>query len=51
MTEGISLVNMPATQLQVAMGIPLNRIPDIRRFYAKDDPENGDSPIDFLEVL
>jgi acetyl-CoA carboxylase/biotin carboxylase 1 len=26
-TEGITGVNMPATQLQVAMGIPLNRIP------------------------
>jgi len=48
-TEGISLVNMPATQLQVAMGIPLNRIPDIRRFYDKEDPEEGDSPIDFME--
>jgi acetyl-CoA carboxylase/biotin carboxylase 1 len=32
-TEGITNVNLPATQLQVAMGIPMNRIPDIRRFY------------------
>ena len=48
MTEGISLVNMPATQLQVAMGIPLNRIPDIRRFYDKEI--DGDSKIDFLEA-
>ncbi len=25
--------NMPATQLQVAMGIPLERMPQIRNFY------------------
>jgi acetyl-CoA carboxylase/biotin carboxylase 1 len=48
-TEGISGVNMPATQLQVAMGIPLNQIPDVRRFYGKKDFETGDSAIDFLE--
>merc|ERR1719183_3072284 len=30
-TEGITGVNMPATQLQVAMGIPLHRMPDVRR--------------------
>ena len=33
-TEGISLVNLPATQLQVAMGIPLNNIPEIRKVRA-----------------
>ena len=48
MTEGLSLVNLPATQLQVAMGIPLNRIPDIRRFYGRKDAEEGDGPIDFM---
>jgi acetyl-CoA carboxylase/biotin carboxylase 1 len=47
-TEGLSLVNLPATQLQVAMGIPLNRIPDIRRFYGRKDAEEGDGPIDFM---
>jgi len=46
-TEGLTGVNMPATQLQVAMGIPLNRIPDMRRFYGKEDLY-GDSPIDFF---
>ena len=46
-TEGITNVNLPATQLQVAMGIPMNRIPDIRRFYGLDP--DGDSPIDFME--
>ena len=29
-TEAITGVNMPATQLHIAMGIPLYNIPDIR---------------------
>ncbi|KAK5578910.1 hypothetical protein RB653_008585 [Dictyostelium firmibasis] len=32
-TEQITGVNLPATQLQIAMGIPLHRIPDIRKLY------------------
>ena len=32
-TEQISNVNLPAAQLNVAMGIPLDRIPEIRRLY------------------
>ena len=47
-TEGITGVNMPATQLQVAMGIPLYNIPEIRRFYGKEDMYGLD-PIDFME--
>nr|ASA45565.1 acetyl CoA carboxylase 1a [Amphidinium carterae] len=47
-TEEISGVNMPATQAQVLMGIPLARMPQIRRFYGKS-PDDLDSPIDFLE--
>eukprot|EP00405_Crypthecodinium_cohnii_P020766 CAMPEP_0206482608 /NCGR_PEP_ID=MMETSP0324_2-20121206/38966_1 /ASSEMBLY_ACC=CAM_ASM_000836 /TAXON_ID=2866 /ORGANISM="Crypthecodinium cohnii, Strain Seligo" /LENGTH=2089 /DNA_ID=CAMNT_0053960569 /DNA_START=18 /DNA_END=6287 /DNA_ORIENTATION=- len=46
-TEGITGVNVPALQLQVGMGIPLERVPDIRRFYGIDPA--GDSKIDFLE--
>jgi len=46
-TEGVTGVNLPATQLQVAMGIPLNKIPEVRRFYGRD--MYGDSEIDFLE--
>ena len=34
-TEMISGVNLPAAQLQIAMGIPLNRIADIRALYGK----------------
>eukprot|EP00522_Entomoneis_paludosa_P016513 CAMPEP_0172450434 /NCGR_PEP_ID=MMETSP1065-20121228/8763_1 /TAXON_ID=265537 /ORGANISM="Amphiprora paludosa, Strain CCMP125" /LENGTH=2096 /DNA_ID=CAMNT_0013202215 /DNA_START=2922 /DNA_END=9212 /DNA_ORIENTATION=- len=47
-TEGITDVNMPATQLQVAMGIPLYNIPQVRSFYSREDPY-GTSPIDFME--
>jgi acetyl-CoA carboxylase/biotin carboxylase 1 len=46
-TEGITGTNLPSTQLQVAMGIPLYNIPAIRELYGKD-PE-GTDPIDFLE--
>ena len=35
-TEGGFGVNLPALQLQVAMGIPLANVPDIRRFYGDD---------------
>jgi len=34
-TEGLTGVSVPATQLQVAMGIPLNKVPSIREFYGK----------------
>ena len=46
-TEWISGVNIPAAQLMVASGIPLHRIPDIRRMYGLDPA--GDSPINFEE--
>jgi len=46
-TEELTRVNLPATQLQVCMGIPLDRIPQIRRFYGKAADE--DSSIDFLQ--
>ena len=32
-TEGVTGVNLPATQLQVAMGIPLPQMPEVRRLY------------------
>mmetsp|Transcript_36664 Transcript_36664/g.53859 ORF Transcript_36664/g.53859 Transcript_36664/m.53859 type:complete len:2101 (+) Transcript_36664:49-6351(+) len=47
-TEGITGVNLPATQLQVAMGIPLHNIPEVRKFYGRPDMY-GTSEIDFLE--
>jgi len=45
-TEGLTDVNLPATQLQVAMGIPLTNIPDIRKLYNRD--MFGTSAIDFM---
>uniref|UniRef100_A0A0K6S787 Uncharacterized protein n=1 Tax=Chromera velia CCMP2878 TaxID=1169474 RepID=A0A0K6S787_9ALVE len=45
-TEGLTGVNLPATQLQVAMGIPLSRVPQVRSFYGRDP--SGSDPIDFL---
>jgi acetyl-CoA carboxylase / biotin carboxylase 1 len=44
-TEMVSGVNLPAAQLQVAMGIPLHRIRHIRQLYGVDP--HGMSEIDF----
>ncbi|PVU96100.1 hypothetical protein BB561_001384 [Smittium simulii] len=44
-TEMVTGVNLPAAQLLVAMGIPLHRNTDIRRFYNVDVDETTD--IDF----
>jgi acetyl-CoA carboxylase/biotin carboxylase 1 len=44
-TEMISGVNIPAAQLQIAMGVPLHCIKDIRIMYGL--APNGTSPIDF----
>ncbi|KAL0482923.1 acetyl-CoA carboxylase [Acrasis kona] len=45
-TEWITQTNIPSIQLQVAMGIPLSNIPDIRGFLQCEDRE-GTNPIDF----
>jgi acetyl-CoA carboxylase/biotin carboxylase 1 len=45
-TEGLTGINLPATQLQVAMGIPLYNIPEVRRFY--DRESYGTEKIDFF---
>ncbi|XP_053202232.1 acetyl-CoA carboxylase-like isoform X2 [Panonychus citri] len=44
-SEMVSDVNLPACQLQIAMGLPLYRIKDIRLLYG-ESPLN-DKPIDF----
>ena len=46
-SEGVCNVNLPATQLQVACGIPLSHIPEVRKFYGRDPDELTD--IDFIE--
>eukprot|EP01128_Nolandella_sp_AFSM9_P005972 TRINITY_DN2995_c0_g1_i1.p1 TRINITY_DN2995_c0_g1~~TRINITY_DN2995_c0_g1_i1.p1 ORF type:complete len:2209 (+),score=622.06 TRINITY_DN2995_c0_g1_i1:78-6704(+) len=48
-TEMVTNVNLPSCQLQVAMGIPLHRIADIRTFYGFD--RWGDSKIDFMNPV
>lgn len=45
-TEGITDINLPALQLQVAMGIPLSNVPAIRNFYGLDPTEK--KTIDFF---
>jgi acetyl-CoA carboxylase/biotin carboxylase 1 len=51
-TEMITQVNLPAAQLQVAMGIPLDNIPEIRTLYGQnrfaDDPSSKEARIDFM---
>ncbi|XP_065833896.1 acetyl-CoA carboxylase-like isoform X2 [Oscarella lobularis] len=44
-TEILTNVNLPAAQLQIAMGLPLHCIKDIRLLYGKKPWES--SPIDF----
>ena len=44
-TEWISGVNIPSCQLMIGMGVPLNRIPDIRRLYGQDP--KGTSQIEY----
>lgn len=50
-TEMITRVNLPAAQLQVAMGIPLYNIPEIRELYGRhrfeEEPHATKSIIDF----
>lgn len=44
-TEMVSGVNLPAAQLQIAMGIPLDLVTDIRMYYGADPLSKR--PIDF----
>lgn len=47
-TEELTRVNLPATQVLVCCGVPLENIAQIRRFYGKSDSDTT-SPINFLE--
>jgi acetyl-CoA carboxylase/biotin carboxylase 1 len=48
-SEMVSGVNLPAAQLQVAMGVPLHRNMEIRTLYGK--PMLGTDPIPFDDVV
>jgi hypothetical protein len=43
----VSGVNLPAAQLQIAMGIPLHQIRDIRLLYGVDPNTSGEIDFDF----
>ena len=46
-TEMVSGVNLPAAQLQIAMGLPLHRIRDIRLLYGVDPALSSEIDFDF----
>lgn len=46
-TEMVTGVNLPAAQLQIAMGLPLHRIRDIRLFYGVDPHTSTAIDFDF----
>jgi len=46
-TEMVSGVNLPAAQLQIAMGVPLHRIRDIRLLYGADPQTSSEIDFDF----
>ncbi len=46
-TEMVSGVNLPAAQLQVAMGLPLHRIRDIRLLYGVDPKTSTELDFEF----
>ncbi|KAI9795335.1 MAG: acetyl-coenzyme-A carboxylase [Piccolia ochrophora] len=48
-TEMVSGVNLPAAQLQVAMGLPLHRIRDIRLLYGADPQTASEIDFDFAD--
>ncbi|KAM3067087.1 acetyl-coenzyme-A carboxylase, variant 2 [Clarireedia jacksonii] len=48
-TEMVSGVNLPAAQLQVAMGLPLHRIRDIRLLYGVDPSTTTEIDFDFSQ--
>ncbi|RUP43011.1 acetyl-CoA carboxylase, partial [Jimgerdemannia flammicorona] len=47
-TEMVSGVNLPAAQLQIAMGIPLHRIRDIRILYGMQPTGTNEIDFDFV---
>lgn len=50
-TEMVTGVNLPAAQLQIAMGIPLHNIRDIRLFYGVDPHTRTEIDFDFSTEL
>ena len=49
-TEMVSGINIPSVQLQIAMGLPLHRILDIRLFYGLDRYGKSPLPVDQVKT-
>ncbi|GAB7354692.1 hypothetical protein MBLNU459_g5113t1 [Dothideomycetes sp. NU459] len=49
-TEMVSGVNLPAAQLQIAMGLPLHRVRDIRLLYGVDPHTSTEIDFDFSKT-
>ncbi|KAI5951033.1 ACC1 [Candida jiufengensis] len=49
-TEMVTGVNLPAAQLQIAMGIPMHRIRDIRTLYGADPHSASEIDFEFSSV-
>jgi acetyl-CoA carboxylase/biotin carboxylase 1 len=49
-TEMVSGVNLPAAQLQIAMGLPLHRIRDIRLLYGVDPQATAEIDFEFASA-
>ena len=48
-SESITGVSMPGTQLHVAMGIPLWNIPEVRAFYDESPSGIGEINLDYFK--
>jgi len=48
-TEGITGVSLPATQIHVAMGIPLYNVPEVRAFYDEDPNVIGEFNLNYFK--
>jgi acetyl-CoA carboxylase/biotin carboxylase 1 len=48
-TEGITGVSLPATQIHIAMGIPLYNVPDVRGFYGEEVDGIGEFNLDYFK--
>ena len=48
-SESITGVSMPGTQLHVAMGIPLWNVPEVRAFYDESPSAIGEIDLDYFK--
>ena len=46
----LASINIPAIQLQIAMGLPLHRIVDVRLFYGLDRYDDTQLPSELVKT-